>query len=86
MNLTRKENTLVSNLSGGEKLRVALACIFSNDTPELILLDEPTNNMDLESIEVLENILNQYKGGLVVVSHDGVFKENIGVNRNINLL
>ena len=74
----------IQDLSGGEKLRVALACIFSDDMPELILLDEPTNNMDLESIEVLENILNQYKGGLVVVSHDEVFKENIGASRNIN--
>lgn len=75
----------VQDLSGGEKLRVALACIFSNDTPELILLDEPTNNMDLESIEVLENILNQYNGGLVVVSHDEVFKENIGASSNVKL-
>lgn len=75
----------VADLSGGERLRVALACIFSADTPELILLDEPTNNMDLDSIEILENILKQYNGGFVVVSHDRVFKENININMEIKL-
>jgi len=75
----------VADLSGGEKLRAALACIFSGKVPELILLDEPTNNMDLESIEVLENILNQYNGGLAVVSHDRIFKKNIKINKTIEL-
>ena len=68
----------VADLSGGERLRVALACVFGgDDIPELLLLDEPTNNMDLESIEILENILKQYTGGLVVVSHDKIFRRNI---------
>lgn len=75
----------VSSLSGGEKLRVALSCIFANKTPEIILLDEPTNNIDLESIKVLENILNQYNGTIIVVSHDKIFKENININKTIIL-
>ena len=74
----------VKNLSGGEKTRMALAMIFSKE-PELILLDEPTNNMDLNSIKVLEDILKQYSGGLIVVSHDKNFKKNIFVEEFIRL-
>lgn len=74
----------VCDLSGGEKLRVALACILLKQ-PDLILLDEPTNNMDLDSIKVLENILNQYCGALVVVSHDEVFRNRIKVSKSIEL-
>ena len=74
----------VKNLSGGEKTRVALAMIFSKE-PELILLDEPTNNMDLDSIKVLEDILKQYSGGLIVVSHDNRFKKNINIREFLKL-
>ncbi len=76
----------IQDLSGGERLRVALACILNRgEGLELLLLDEPTNNMDLDSIQVLENILNQYKGAIVVISHDKVFKENIGINKVVRL-
>lgn len=74
----------VCDLSGGEKLRVALACILLKQ-PDLILLDEPTNNMDLDNIKILENILNQYQGALVVVSHDELFKKNVKINEIIKL-
>lgn len=76
----------IKDLSGGEKLRVALACVLAKENiPELILLDEPTNNMDLDSIEVLENVLNSYNGAILVISHDEDFKSNIKVNKTISL-
>lgn len=57
------------SLSGGQKSRVAFANITWNK-PSLILLDEPSNHLDMETIESLIRALNQYSGGLVVVSHD----------------
>lgn len=76
----------VGTLSGGEKMRAALACILMGQTPsQLILLDEPTNNMDLESIASMENALQDYQGALIVVSHDEMFLENIGIKEKINL-
>ena len=77
---------LTSNLSGGEKMRAALACVLMGNTPpQLILLDEPTNNMDLSSIASIEQALQNYKGALLVVSHDALFLENIGVEKEIAL-
>lgn len=66
------------SLSGGEKLKLCLAKVFLADAaPELLILDEPTNNLDLPSLEVLEDVLSGYQGALLVVSHDPVFLENI---------
>ena len=71
----------ISDLSGGEKLRAALACVlFSNPAPELLILDEPTNNLDLDSIERIESALTNFQGAIVVVSHDLEFIKNIGAN------
>lgn len=76
----------VGSLSGGEKMRAALACILMGETPpQLIILDEPTNNMDLESITSMETALQNYQGALIVVSHDDVFLENIGIQTTIHL-
>lgn len=76
----------VDVLSGGEKMRAALACIFMGKTPpQLIILDEPTNNMNIESVTSMELALQNYQGALIVVSHDDVFLENIGVKDNIYL-
>ncbi|MBO9667674.1 MAG: ABC-F family ATP-binding cassette domain-containing protein [Bdellovibrio sp.] len=76
----------IDSLSGGEKLKAALAMILLSDSPpQLLILDEPTNNMDLQSLEVLEDLLRAYKGALLVVSHDQVFLENIGI-REVRLL
>ena len=73
-------------LSGGERMRAGLACLLSShDSPDLIILDEPTNNLDLESIEELTNGLNKYRGAILVVSHDPDFLKDIGVQRIIDL-
>ena len=75
---------LVANLSSGERLRAALACILmAEKPPQLIILDEPTNHMDLYSIASIENALENYKGALIVVSHDETFLKNIAVEEKI---
>ncbi|PIR43408.1 hypothetical protein COV24_03105 [candidate division WWE3 bacterium CG10_big_fil_rev_8_21_14_0_10_32_10] len=74
-----KSNTLISNLSGGEKLKMYLAYLTMQN-PSLLLLDEPTNNLDFESIEALITALNNYKGALVVISHDLYFLSKINLS------
>lgn len=77
---------LAGELSGGELLRAALACVLGGtQKPELLILDEPTNHLDLDSIEALEVALNDYEGGLLVVSHDQAFVDAIGIERMIDL-
>ena len=66
----------VKNLSGGQKTRVFLAKILLEE-PDIILLDEPTNHLDLFSIEWLESYLSNYKGAVVIVSHDRYFLNKI---------
>lgn len=76
----------VKVLSGGERMRAGLACLLSSHTiPDLIILDEPTNNLDLESIQELTSGLNQFNGAILVVSHDSEFLDDIGVNKEIDL-
>lgn len=76
----------VSTLSGGERLRAALAKILlANPPPEMLILDEPTNNLDLPNIEFLEDLLSQYQGSLIVVSHDEQFLQNLGIIQELNL-
>lgn len=73
-------------LSGGERMRAGLACLLTaHQAPELLILDEPTNNLDLVSIEELVSVLNSYRGALLVVSHDRVFAQEIGLDREIDL-
>jgi len=77
---------LAGSLSGGELLRAALACILGGTLkPELLILDEPTNHLDIDSIEALETALNDYEGGLLLVSHDQAFLDAIGIERVIEL-
>ena len=73
-------------LSGGEQMRAALACVlFSETPPELLILDEPTNNLDLDSIERIESALTHFGGAIVVISHDLKFLENIGATERLTL-
>lgn len=67
---------LVSELSGGQKKRVRLAQVLI-EAPDLLLLDEPTNHLDYESIEWLETYLAQYRGALLLVTHDRYFLERV---------
>lgn len=73
----------LSTLSGGEKTRLALYKIISLN-PDLLLLDEPTNNLDIDGIKILIDLLNFYKGTILVVSHDRYFLDNI-VSRIIEI-
>lgn len=66
----------VTNLSGGEKRRVAL-CRLLLEAPDLLLLDEPTNHLDAESVAWLERHLKEYKGSVVLVTHDRYFLDNV---------
>jgi ATP-binding cassette ChvD family protein len=66
----------VSTLSGGEKRRVAL-CQLLLDAPDILLLDEPTNHLDAESVEWLEHTLREYKGCVILVTHDRYFLDNV---------
>jgi ATPase subunit of ABC transporter with duplicated ATPase domains len=76
----------VGMLSGGERMRAALTCILAGDKPpQLLVLDEPTNNLDLNSIEQIESALLDFCGALIVISHDKDFLKNIGIKEEINL-
>jgi ATP-binding cassette ChvD family protein len=66
----------VATLSGGERRRVAL-CKLLLDAPDILLLDEPTNHLDAESVEWLEKTLREYKGCIILVTHDRYFLDNV---------
>lgn len=73
-------------LSGGEKMRLYLCCLMiSNHMPDLFILDEPTNNLDLLSLDVLTSTIKNYRGTLLVISHDKRFVEKIGITKVIEL-
>lgn len=75
-----------SALSGGEKMRLILCLLtINNQAPDVIVLDEPTNNLDIRNIEILTAAINAYKGTLVVVSHDEYFLKQVGIESFINL-
>jgi sulfate-transporting ATPase len=66
----------VTKLSGGERRRVALCKLLLN-APDILLLDEPTNHLDAESVEWLEHTLREYKGCIILVTHDRYFLDNV---------
>lgn len=71
----------VGALSGGERFRVALARLLLADPPnQLLVLDEPANNLDLASVDELVDALDEYHGGLIVVSHDDAFLARLRID------
>jgi ATPase subunit of ABC transporter with duplicated ATPase domains len=67
-------------LSGGERLKAALACaLYADPPPQLLLLDEPSNHLDIPSVQALETMLRSYGGAMLVVSHDDAFLDALGL-------
>ncbi|MCC3157262.1 ATP-binding cassette domain-containing protein [Hymenobacter sp. 15J16-1T3B] len=76
-----------AGLSGGEKMKLLLCCLtVSNRAPDLLILDEPTNNLDLGSQQELTEALKTFRGTLLLISHDQHFADDIGVESTIELL
>ncbi|QXI30810.1 ABC-F family ATP-binding cassette domain-containing protein [Pseudomonas vanderleydeniana] len=71
-------------LSGGERLKGALACVlYADEPPQVLLLDEPSNHLDLVSLQALENMLLQFQGTLLVVSHDQRFLDQLKLTERL---
>ncbi len=71
-------------LSGGERLKAALAgALYRSEPAELLLLDEPTNHLDLAALDALEQTLGQYRGALIVVSHDAAFLARLAIDTRV---
>ncbi|GAB4449615.1 MAG: ABC-F family ATP-binding cassette domain-containing protein [Bacteroidia bacterium] len=77
-------NRPTSEFSGGWRMRIELAKLLLQK-PDVLLLDEPTNHLDIESIIWFENFLKQFKGGVVLISHDKKFLDNV-TNRTIEIV
>lgn len=76
----------VATLSGGERFRVALArLLLADPTPELLVLDEPTNDLDVATAQALVDALEGYRGALIVVSHDDRVLDALGVDARLEL-
>jgi len=71
-----RANSPVSTLSGGERNRLMLAKLFARPF-NLLVMDEPTNDLDVETLELLEDLLMQYEGTLILISHDRAFLDNV---------
>jgi ATPase subunit of ABC transporter with duplicated ATPase domains len=76
----------VTSLSGGERIRAALACVMAGpEVPQCLLLDEPSNHLDLEHLQGLEAALRSYDGAIVIASHDDALLDAIGVTRRVQV-
>lgn len=76
LKLNKDQSSKIGELSGGEKIKVLLMSVLLSDH-DLLLMDEPTNNLDIDSVEFLENYLKSSKKSMLIVSHDEVFLDNI---------
>ncbi len=73
-------------LSGGERMRLWLCCMMLSDSvPDLMVLDEPTNNLDIESLEILTDTIRDYRGTLLVISHHDRFVREVGATECVEL-
>ena len=75
----------IRSLSYGERVRLQIAMVLQKEY-ELLILDEPTNYLDIASREVVEDVLLEYQGALIVVSHDEYFLRRIGIETYLILL
>ncbi len=81
-----RADQVVRSLSGGERFRATLAALLlAEPPPQLLLMDEPTNNLDLASVVQLTQALTSYRGALIVASHDVPFLRSIGITRWLRL-
>ena len=84
--LEERHDQSAASLSGGERFRVALAQVLLTDPPpQLIVLDEPTNNLDLQTTEQLIDALGAYRGAIIVVSHDRGFLDRLRLDAEFEL-
>lgn len=73
-------------LSGGERMRLYLCCLMiSNHIPDMFVLDEPTNDLDISSLSILTDTVKNYRGTVLVISHDRYFTDGIGITGRIDL-
>lgn len=76
-----------NSLSGGERMRLVLCCLtIRSQAPDIIILDEPTNNLDIQNTEILTSSIASYQGTLIVVSHDVHFLSQIAIEKTINVI
>lgn len=79
-------NKPCNKLSGGEKMRLSFCCLMiADNTPDMFILDEPTNNLDIESIEIITATIRDYAGTVIAISHDREFLKDTGIEREILL-
>ena len=77
---------LCGDLSGGERMRLLLCCMqIGQNLPDMIILDEPTNNLDIPTLDILTLSMKDYRGTLIVISHDQYFLKEVGVKRKLRI-